>query len=75
MVLQQSFVHSSCQCTLHKVRGEGLEGERETEFDVEEQGRITQLSQAFQRGTKVSGQVVNTRVLERPDKWDGRKRG
>ena len=62
----------SVHCTRFAVRD--LRRERETEFDVEEQGRITQLSQAFQRGTKVSGQVVNTRVLERPDKWDGRKR-
>ena len=57
------------KCTLHKVRGEGPE---EREFDGEAQGRTTQLSQAFQRGTRVSGQVVVIRVLERPDKWDGR---
>ena len=33
------------ECTLHKVRGEGPE---ERKFDGEAQGRISQLSQAFQ---------------------------
>ena len=42
---------------------------------AEAQGRITQLGQAFQRGTRVSGQAVDTRVFERPDKWNGRKKG
>ena len=38
---------------------------------AEAQGRITQLSQTFQQGTKVSGQVIDTRVLGKLDKWDG----
>ena len=41
---------------------------------VEAQTRITQLDQAFQQGRRpgiAAGQVVDTRVLGRPDKWDG----
>ena len=34
------------------------------------QGRITQLSQTLQQGTKVSGQVIDTRVLWKWDTWD-----
>ena len=41
---------------------------------VEAQTRITQLDQALQQGGRpdtAAGQVVDTRVLGRPDKWDG----
>ena len=41
---------------------------------VEAQNRIAQLDQAFQRGARPTVsvcQVVDTRVLGRPDKWDG----
>ena len=38
---------------------------------VEAQTRITQLDQALQQGGRLGGQVVDTRVLRRPDKWDG----
>ena len=41
---------------------------------VEAQTRITQLDQALQQGGRpgtTAGQVVDTRVLGRPDKWDG----
>ena len=38
---------------------------------AEAQGRIAQLTQTFQQGTRVSGQVVDTRVLRKSDKWDG----
>ena len=41
---------------------------------VEAQTRITQLDQALQQGGRLgtaAGQVVDTRVLGRPDKWDG----
>ena len=41
---------------------------------VEAQNRIAQLDQALQHGGRLgatTGQVVDTRVLGRPDKWDG----
>ena len=41
---------------------------------VEAQTRITQLDQALQQGGRpgtAAGQVVDTRVFGRPDKWDG----
>ena len=41
---------------------------------VEAQTRIAQLDQALQQGGRpgtAAGQVVDTRVLGRPDKWDG----
>ena len=41
---------------------------------VEAKTRITQLEQALQQGGRpgtAAGQVVDTRVLGRPDKWDG----
>ena len=38
---------------------------------AETQGRITQLSQTFQQGAEGSGQVIDTLVLGKPDKWDG----
>ena len=41
---------------------------------VEAQTRITQLDQALQQGGRpgaAAGQVVDTRVLGRPGKWDG----
>ena len=38
---------------------------------AEAQGRITQLSQTAQQGTRATGQVVDTRVLGKPDKCDG----
>ena len=41
---------------------------------VEAQTRITQLDQALQQGGRhgtAAGQVLDTRVLGRPDKWDG----
>ena len=41
---------------------------------VEAQTRITQLDQALQQGGRLetaSGHLVDTRVLGRPDKWDG----
>ena len=41
---------------------------------VEPQTKITQLDQALQQGGRLGaavGQVVDTRVLGRPDKWDG----
>ena len=41
---------------------------------VEARTRITQLDQALQQGGRpgtAAGQVVDTRVLGRPDKWDG----
>ena len=37
---------------------------------IEVQGRITQLDKAFQQGARSTGQVVDTRVLWRPDKLD-----
>ena len=41
---------------------------------VEAQNRIAQLDQALQQGDRpgtAAGQVVDTRVLGRPDNWDG----
>ena len=38
---------------------------------AEAQVRITQQGQAFQQRTRANGQVVDTRVLGKPDKWDG----
>ena len=36
---------------------------------AEAQGRISQLTQTFQQGTRVTGNVVDTRVFGKQDKW------
>ena len=43
---------------------------------IETQNRIGQLDQALQQGARPAvsvGQVTDTRVLGRPDKWDGKQ--
>ena len=52
-------------------------GKREFEqmFPVWQAGRRARQDQqrhVFQQGTRVNGQVVNIRIFERPDRWDGR---
>ena len=63
----------SLHCTRFALKDLRTKRERESSMSKNKAGSRS-LSQAFQRETRVSGQVVNTRVLERPDKWDGRKR-
>ena len=63
---------------LEQAATEQLNARRNAEHAlVEAQTRITQLDQALQQGGRpaaAAGQVVDTRVLGMPDKWDGGKK-
>ena len=60
---------------LEQAATEQLNARRGTEHSLfEAQNRIAQLDQALQQGGRLAtsaGQVVDTRVLGRPDEWDG----
>ena len=63
---------------LEQARSEQLNARRSAAHAVvEAQNRTPQLDQALQQGARPAvsvGQVVDARVLARPDKWDGRER-
>ena len=70
--------HRKCSkdCTfLEQAASEQLNARRGADRAlVEAQNRVAQLDQALQQGERsgtAAGQVVDTRVLGRLDKWDG----
>ena len=54
---------------------QALAGEHAERAPAEAQSKITQLTHTCQQGTRATGQVVDTRVLGKPDKWDGSEKG
>ena len=64
----------SHKMSIHHTRFAVKDPRREKKF-AGEQGRITELSHAFQRGTRMIGQVVHTCVLEKARQVGWQKEG
>ena len=69
---------SNASKILEQAAAEQLNARRGAEHAfVQAQNKIAQMDQALQQGERpmVSvGQLVDTRVLARPNKWDGRRK-